>query len=157
MKKFQNKGGREMIRRKHPYVIGFVLVCIMLQVLSAAPGCAEDGRLILPDAVTEIGNAAFFGDNSINEVVLPEGIISIGLSAFEESTVKKINLPDSIRFIDLFELFLSILIALVRVRMIAPGLLPVGFFDIFVGSAPLHAEHFIEVPLPAHLTHLFSS
>ena len=57
---------------------------------------ASAATLVIPADVTEIESEAFLGDTAIDEVVLPEGIESIGEKAFAESSVKKINLPKTL-------------------------------------------------------------
>ena len=42
---------------------------------------------------------AFYGDDSLDEVVLPEGTVSIGSRAFANSSLRRINLPDSLTII----------------------------------------------------------
>ena len=56
------------------------------------PGAFAD-RMMIPDSITAIEKEAFCGDDSLDEVVLPEGIKSIGERAFEDSGLRKINLP----------------------------------------------------------------
>ena len=64
----------------------------------AAAGMAA-GRLVLPENLTEIKAEAFEGNMSLDEVVLPEGIETIGSRAFADSSVASINLPSSITYI----------------------------------------------------------
>ena len=54
----------------------------------------------IPANVEIIGDEAFYGDNSLDEVVLPEGITTIGKNAFGYSSLKQINLPSSLTSID---------------------------------------------------------
>ena len=60
---------------------------------------ASGGKLVLPSALTAIEAQAFYGDSSVETVVLPDGLESIGSLAFAYSGVKSINLPDTIVFI----------------------------------------------------------
>ena len=62
----------------------------------AVGGLAQEGVLTLPENLTEIEDEAFYGDTSLGEVVLPEGVETIGSRAFAGSTVSVINLPASI-------------------------------------------------------------
>jgi len=75
------------------------LLCLLAATAMAA------GTLTLPKSMKEIKSEAFEGNISLDEVVLPEGIETIGSRAFADSSVASINLPDSISFIadDAFE------------------------------------------------------
>ena len=55
--------------------------------------------LILPEQLKIIEGGAFEGDQSIDEVLLPEGIEEIYDRAFADSSVTRINLPDSLTWI----------------------------------------------------------
>lgn len=57
------------------------------------------GTLMLPSGLQKIQERAFFDDPSLDEVILPEGIRSIGSKAFAWSGLRRINLPDSLEFI----------------------------------------------------------
>ncbi len=63
------------------------------------------GTLALPASMKEIKAEAFEGNTSLAEVVLPEGIETIGSRAFAGSSITSINLPSSIAYIadDAFE------------------------------------------------------
>ncbi len=56
-------------------------------------------QLELPAGLIRIEKQAFYGDTSLEEVLLPDGIETIGEKAFAYSSVKKINLPSSVRSI----------------------------------------------------------
>jgi len=60
---------------------------------------AMAGTLKLPNALTNIEAEAFYGDSSLDEVIVPEGIKTIGSKAFASSSLRQINLPDSLTFI----------------------------------------------------------
>ena len=76
--------------RKHG-LICFVLF-LLLSVLVCAPGMAEsDNTLVLPEGTEVIEAEAFYGDTSIGDVILPEGLREIGSMAFACSSVKKEN------------------------------------------------------------------
>lgn len=72
--------------------------------LGAVPGMAQ-GVLTLPSAMKEIQAEAFKGAKGVSEIVLPEGVETIGERAFAESSIEKINLPRSVERIadDAFE------------------------------------------------------
>ncbi len=54
--------------------------------------------------VTEIGNYAFQGNTTITEIVLPEGIKTIGADCFERmSKLTKVNIPQTVESIFRFE------------------------------------------------------
>ena len=54
--------------------------------------------------VTEIGNYAFQGNTTITEIVLPEGIKTIGADCFERMTkLTKVNIPQTVESIFRFE------------------------------------------------------
>jgi hypothetical protein len=74
----------------------FVLTALVVLLFT---GCAGAEVLILPQNVKEIGDEAFFGDYSISEVILPEGVVSIGERAFERSSLTSIRLPSSLKSI----------------------------------------------------------
>lgn len=59
----------------------FFLVCIIF-----LTGVANAATLRLPNGLKEIEEQAFYGDTSIDEVILSEGIITIGNQAFANSS-----------------------------------------------------------------------
>ena len=61
------------------------------------PAGAE--TLTLPPAVTDIGPETFAGTESLDEVMIPEGVISIQSLAFSGSGVHRIYLPASLEYI----------------------------------------------------------
>ncbi len=67
---------------------------ISLTVFAAEP--AQAATLKLPSGVKTIEAEAFYGDTSLYEVVLPDGLTTIGSKAFANSSLRKINLPASI-------------------------------------------------------------
>lgn len=70
-----------------------LVLCLLLSLSSPA---LADTVLQLPSALKRIEEDAFRGDTSLDEVVLPEAIESLGGGAFAESSLTKINLPDSL-------------------------------------------------------------
>ena len=77
------------------------LLCLLLcfiQLFSLSSTNAE-GVLALPQSLQIIENEAFMGDTSLNEVVLPEGVTSIGDRAFKNSSITRLALPASLSFI----------------------------------------------------------
>lgn len=55
--------------------------------------------LSLPEALETIEEEAFYGDTSIDKVVVPEGVIEIGRKAFAYSSLNEISLPSSLQSI----------------------------------------------------------
>ncbi|NLX83705.1 MAG: leucine-rich repeat protein [Clostridiales bacterium] len=55
--------------------------------------------IVFPSTLTEIGDAAFNGVNFGNDLVLPEGIISIGEMAFDQAIFKTLVLPEGLTHI----------------------------------------------------------
>nr|MCR5173064.1 leucine-rich repeat domain-containing protein [Oscillospiraceae bacterium] len=76
-----------------------ILAWILVLALTAADGGASAlaaDTLALPAETTVIEEEAFFGDTSLDEVVLPEGVTAIGPRAFAGSSVSRIYLPASL-------------------------------------------------------------
>lgn len=60
---------------------------------------AEELVLLLPKAMKIIEEEAFFGDTSIEKVVVPEGAEEIRARAFANSSVSEAELPESLNYI----------------------------------------------------------
>ena len=73
------------------YWIAVVTILIMVICSSALAS-----TLIIPAGTKNIEEEAFYGDTSLDEVVLPEGVEEIGERAFGDSSLQKINLPDTL-------------------------------------------------------------
>lgn len=73
------------------------LVILFFACLLWSVSCAD--TLSLPGSLTVIEEEAFYGDTSLDEVVLPEGITEIGSLAFAESSLRTVNLPISLNSI----------------------------------------------------------
>lgn len=69
------------------------------------PETKEDEEFIVPDFIKEIGSEAFKEHKYIKTVVLPEGLTRIDWSAFQKSSLEKINIPDSVTEIGDFAFF----------------------------------------------------
>jgi Lysophospholipase len=80
-------------------------ILLAFSLLSSIGAEAWAATLTLPEAVKTIEEEAFAGDSSLDEVVLPDGVESIGSRAFANSSMKSINLPSSLTSIaeDAFE------------------------------------------------------
>ena len=70
----------------------FVALCLMM-VCSAAMA----DTLTLPESLTEIKDKAFYGDTSLEVVVVPSGVKRIGKQAFAKSSLKEITYPAGIQ------------------------------------------------------------
>ena len=78
----------------------FLFLITLLAVLFIALGTAAlADTLTLPADLTAVDDQAFYGDQSLGTVVLPEHLETIGSKAFAGSGVKTVNLPDSLTFI----------------------------------------------------------
>ncbi len=80
-----------------------MLVGILVLVLVSADICALADTLAaiqLPQALKIIEEEAFYGDTSIEKIVVPDGATEIRSKAFAESSLKEINLPGSITHIE---------------------------------------------------------
>lgn len=56
------------------------------------------GTVVIPDGIMRIGSSAFKGCTSLKEISIAETVISVGASAFEGCTaLTEIELPDSVR------------------------------------------------------------
>ena len=78
----------------------FIIAFLSTIILSAAYFSASADTLRLPVGLKRIEDEAFRDDASISEVILPEGIISIGANAFTDSGLTEINLPSTLTSID---------------------------------------------------------
>ncbi len=73
---------------------------LILLIAFFSVGCvANADNLELPDELVEIEAEAFYGATNIEIVNLPFGVKSIGSKAFSNSSLKQINLPDSLSYI----------------------------------------------------------
>ena len=78
---------------KNRLILIFLLIGVML--LCACPALANE--LALPAGLREIGDEAFMGDRSLDEVNLPDGTVSIGARAFAQTSLKRIYLPTTVK------------------------------------------------------------
>lgn len=73
------------------------IIALTAALLMAIPALGE--VLVIPENTRVIEAEAFRGDTSLDRVALPEGVTTIGERAFEDSTLRMINLPASLTFI----------------------------------------------------------
>lgn len=64
--------------------------------------CSQEaeGKVIIPDGVTEIAAEAFYQCENVNDVHIPEGVETIGRFAFAYTGLTSLHLPASIRNIE---------------------------------------------------------
>ena len=74
--------------------ISAILLVILLFSAVQFPASADTVRL--PKQLKTIEAEAFFGDKSITEAVIPDGVKTIGARAFAGSGLKRIEIPDSV-------------------------------------------------------------
>ena len=74
----------------------------LLAALALAFACAAAlaDTVSLPINLKTVEASVFEGDISLDEVVIPEGVESIGPRAFADSSVSLVHLPGSLRFVD---------------------------------------------------------
>ncbi len=77
--------------------INFWLILIgLVLALCCLAGSGLAAELIIPSSVNTIEAEVFYGNTSLDEVVLPEDIKALGDRSFAYSSVKRINLPASL-------------------------------------------------------------
>ncbi len=74
----------------------FLKVTVLLNAMFFVLGVAQATTLRIPAGTKVIEKEAFYGDKSIDEVILPKGIEFIGERAFGNTGIRKINLPESL-------------------------------------------------------------
>ena len=64
--------------------------------------CSQEakGKVIIPDGVTEIADNALYHCEKVNEVHIPDGVVTIGKCAFSYTNLTSLHLPASIRNIE---------------------------------------------------------
>ena len=77
------------------------LAVLLLCMLCCAAAHADGGVLWLPAGTASIEEEAFCGDSALDKVILPQGIAEIGTRAFAGSSLRQINLPDSLAYDDI--------------------------------------------------------
>ena len=72
------------------------LIQIAIVMALMALACAAAETLTLPTDLTEIEAEAFMGDASITDVILPEGLTTIGSMAFARTGLREVLIPASV-------------------------------------------------------------
>ena len=67
---------------------------------NAFANCFELTAVKLPDTMTEIREAAFMSDFILSEINFPDGLVRIGGSAFSDTALTELKIPNSVRIID---------------------------------------------------------
>ena len=83
------------IRRALALILAFILLTLQCGI-----ALSDTAQVVLPSQVTIIEEDAFYGDTSLDKVVLPDGVTEIRARAFLNSSLSEIYLPGSIKFID---------------------------------------------------------
>ncbi len=77
------------------YLLTPIILIMLFLIVLSVPALAS--VLTIPSGTKVIEEEAFYCDKSLDEVVLPEGIEEIGPRAFANSSLKKINLPSTLK------------------------------------------------------------
>ncbi len=78
---------------------GILLGLFLLMAAVLQAGKAQAGTLTIPAGTTVIEEEAFYGDPSLDQVILPEGLQRIESRAFAGSSVTLLNLPSTLEYI----------------------------------------------------------
>ena len=76
--------------------IGLIIAVVLC--LSVALSALADNQVIIPSGTTTIDAEAFYGDQSLTDVVLPEGLLQIKSKAFANTSLKSVVLPSSLEY-----------------------------------------------------------
>ena len=71
-------------------------IALLLSLTLCLLASAQAEVMTIPTGVTGIREGTFRGDTSIDQVVLPEGVTSIGSLAFAESSLTRITIPSTV-------------------------------------------------------------
>lgn len=83
------------VKRKEALLMKRFFV-MFLSIMALFCAAAQADTLTLPSSLTVIEEEAFYGNKSLDAVVLPEGITEIKAGAFAGSSLSSINLPTTI-------------------------------------------------------------
>ena len=62
--------------------------------------CTSLKSIYIPNSITEIGRSAFSGCISLESIDIPVSVIFIGSHAFQQTRIKVISIPSSVRYIE---------------------------------------------------------
>ena len=79
------------ISRTFGFVIG-IIICLLLAVTALAD------RVVIPAGTTDIEAEVFYGDRSVTDLDLPEGLLRIETKAFASTSLNSVTLPRSLEF-----------------------------------------------------------
>lgn len=68
---------------------------------------STDGRtytkkVVIPSSVKEIGGSAYYACRELEEVFIPDSVITIGNFAFQQAGIKSINIPNSVTTLGMY-------------------------------------------------------
>ena len=104
----------------------------------ASPGVLE--KVTLPSTVTTIGNQAFSDQPALKNIILPEGLTSIGSSCFKGSGLQKVDLPSTLASLGENCFAYNSFLGLVRFRGNAPEFGNTAVFDCNVSEVVWPAD-----------------
>ena len=84
---------------KHVHRFFAVVMILTLLIIGKGVTAFADSTLILPADLKIIEARAFYGDTSIDQVVLQDGVEEIKSLAFANSSLRSINLPNTLTYI----------------------------------------------------------
>ena len=76
----------------------WVLATLIYMVLCMIATVSLADQVVIPSGTTTIEAEAFYGDQSLTDVVLPEGLLQIGSRAFANTSLKSVVLPSSLEY-----------------------------------------------------------
>lgn len=88
-----------IMERKCRLILFWITVFVFILLPYIRPAEAYSNTLMIPQSVTTIEEEAFYGDTNIDEISLPNGIISIKDKAFALSSASRVYFPTSIEYI----------------------------------------------------------
>ena len=77
-------------------ILSLATALVMGLVLCGDTTAALAATLTLPDSLQTIEARAFYGVTSVDEVIIPEGTVTIGAEAFACSSVTKVTVPATV-------------------------------------------------------------
>lgn len=77
----------------------FACLLVIVLLFSCLASADENGTLTLPSSLRVVGEEAFSGAESLDKVIVPEGVTTIQSRAFADTEVKEFDLPDTLKTI----------------------------------------------------------